>query len=599
MSGKKQNKKKKGNKKNTKKIEQSMTDVVGTPTGNDIEGESKDPDMILKNINNNDDIKKGGSMQDMLQKILQVCMETNKIAKENQERINQLQTSMNNSSVKVMNNGSKQNNIKGLNDDGKDEYKDEVKQEYKDIDGPINNEPFSRANGNEIITLCIGESGCNIGKSFINTIMVEHKLNVKNGKYTGKLNESTYLNKIDVYFRENDNGIYQPRSLFIDLNNDHVNKIRKSNLGNVVDNENFIGGGISAGYNWAKGHYTEGAELIDHVMEQIREELEICDSPQGFHLIHSIYGGCGSGLGSMILLKIRSDYPKQMSHLIGLFPSKYKMTKVNEANSAYNSVLTMHNVISNANFVNVFDNESLIRICGEQMDIKPKKLNGYKELNDVLGLTLGGITSSLRFDHRPIHNNTLQSMNTLLLFPRLKFFVSSQSPYFIKNKKYQNMNLSVNGVLGNLHEAKNFTSNIKFDYEGKYLSYQVLCRCANDSIFESILDKNIGKSYAFADDFIFESQVQTSMILDDLNVYKPYTSLMTTSIVQTTAIKKRFKIMSANFARHYKRSAGLHEYTGEGMDRMEFEEADRNLRDLIDEYAEKEKISRYDDDDDD
>ena len=36
-----------------------------------------------------------------------------------------------------------------------------------------------------------------------------------------------------------------------------------------------------AGNNWAKGHYTEGAELIDSVLDIVRKEAESCDALQG------------------------------------------------------------------------------------------------------------------------------------------------------------------------------------------------------------------------------------------------------------------------------------------------------------------------------
>ena len=36
-----------------------------------------------------------------------------------------------------------------------------------------------------------------------------------------------------------------------------------------------------AGNNWAKGHYTEGAELIDSVLDVVRKEAESCDCLQG------------------------------------------------------------------------------------------------------------------------------------------------------------------------------------------------------------------------------------------------------------------------------------------------------------------------------
>ena len=38
--------------------------------------------------------------------------------------------------------------------------------------------------------------------------------------------------------------------------------------------DNFVFGQTGAGNNWAKGHYTEGAELIDSVLDVVRKEAE-------------------------------------------------------------------------------------------------------------------------------------------------------------------------------------------------------------------------------------------------------------------------------------------------------------------------------------
>ena len=35
-----------------------------------------------------------------------------------------------------------------------------------------------------------------------------------------------------------------------------------------------------AGNNWAKGHYTEGAELVDQILDVVRKEAESCDALQ-------------------------------------------------------------------------------------------------------------------------------------------------------------------------------------------------------------------------------------------------------------------------------------------------------------------------------
>lgn len=52
--------------------------------------------------------------------------------------------------------------------------------------------------------------------------------------------------------------------------------------------DNFVFGQSSAGNNWAKGHYTEGAELVDSVMDVVRKEAEGCDCLQGFQITHSL-----------------------------------------------------------------------------------------------------------------------------------------------------------------------------------------------------------------------------------------------------------------------------------------------------------------------
>ena len=69
--------------------------------------------------------------------------------------------------------------------------------------------------------------------------------------------------------------------------------------------DNFVFGQSGAGNNWAKGHYTEGAELVDSVLDVVRKEAESCDCLQGFQLTHSLGGGTGSGMGTLLISKIR------------------------------------------------------------------------------------------------------------------------------------------------------------------------------------------------------------------------------------------------------------------------------------------------------
>ncbi|KAK4794172.1 hypothetical protein SAY86_012166 [Trapa natans] len=64
---------------------------------------------------------------------------------------------------------------------------------------------------------------------------------------------------------------------------------------------------FDAGNYWAKGHYTEGAELIDAVLDIVRKEAENCDCLQGFQVCHSLGGETGPGMGTLLITKIREN----------------------------------------------------------------------------------------------------------------------------------------------------------------------------------------------------------------------------------------------------------------------------------------------------
>lgn len=84
-----------------------------------------------------------------------------------------------------------------------------------------------------------------------------------------------------------------------------MDTVRSGPYGQFFRPDNFVFGQSSAGNNWAKGHYTEGAELVDQVLDVVRREAEGCDALQGFQISHSLGGGTGSGMGTLLISKIR------------------------------------------------------------------------------------------------------------------------------------------------------------------------------------------------------------------------------------------------------------------------------------------------------
>merc|ERR1719271_1902831 len=66
-----------------------------------------------------------------------------------------------------------------------------------------------------------------------------------------------------------------------------MDSVRAGPFGQLFRPDNFVFGQTGAGNNWAKGHYTEGAELIDSVLDVVRKEAESCDCLQGFQLVEN------------------------------------------------------------------------------------------------------------------------------------------------------------------------------------------------------------------------------------------------------------------------------------------------------------------------
>ena len=75
-------------------------------------------------------------------------------------------------------------------------------------------------------------------------------------------------------------GKYVPRAVLVDLEPGTMDSVRAGPFGGLFRPDNFVFGQSGAGNNWAKGHYTEGAELVDNVLDVVRKEAEGCDCLQ-------------------------------------------------------------------------------------------------------------------------------------------------------------------------------------------------------------------------------------------------------------------------------------------------------------------------------
>lgn len=451
----------------------------------------------------------------------------------------------------------------------------------------------------EIIHVQVGQCGNQIGNAFWMALTGEHRL----VNSTGKFDKGTYnaekndedgdgipdqLENIGVYYRpttdEPMEAKYVPRAVLVDLEPGTIDVIKANEIGHLFKPDNMVFGANGAGNNWAKGHYTEGAELVEQVLDQCRREIEQCDAPQGFQICHSLGGGTGSGMGTLLLLKIRDAYPDRLTTTYSVYPSPKVSDTVVEP---YNAVLSSHQLLENSDQTFIIDNEALYNI---NHNILKNNQPTYAELNSLIAQVTCGITASLRFPGKL--NGDLRKLGVNLVpFPRLHFFLVSQAPLLGKDASSK-VKLSVQEITNQCYSARNFFSNVKPD-DGKYLAVSLVYRGAMTT---QDVDDNVEKLQTKqAEDFVewIPNNIKSSVV-----IVPPTTSDMSgTFIANSTALKGIFQRLATQFGAMYKRKAFLHWYKGEGMDEMEFQEADKNVRDLITEYQDKQDASYEEEED--
>merc|ERR1712038_161391 len=136
--------------------------------------------------------------------------------------------------------------------------------------------------------------------------------------------------------------------ILMDLEPGTMDSVRAGPFGQLFRPDNFVFGQTGAGNNWAKGHYTEGAELIDSVLDVVRKEAEGCDCLQGFQVTHSV------------------------------MPSPKVSDTVVEP---YNATLSVHQLVENADDVMCIDNEALYDICFRTLKLTTPT---YGDLNHLV-----------------------------------------------------------------------------------------------------------------------------------------------------------------------------------------------------------------------
>jgi tubulin beta len=385
------------------------------------------------------------------------------------------------------------------------------------------------------------------------------------------------LEKIGVFFKETSGGTYCPRTVNFDLEPGVIEQVKKGELKGLFSPHSFVHAQSGAGNNWAKGHYTEGAELIDQVMDAARKEAEDCDCLQGFQVTHSIGGGTGSGMGTLLISKVREEYPDRIMSTYSVFPSPKVSDVVVEP---YNSILSIHQLIENVDEVSVIDNEALYDILFRVLKIKSPQ---FKDLNTLVAKAMAGTTSCLRFPGQL--NSDLRKLGVNLIpFPRLHFFLVGTAPLTSADEtKYRKV--SAKDLTEQAFDANNMMSACD-PRAGKYLTASIIFRgpLATKDVDEQMLITQSRNAAFFAEWIPHNIKSSICNVPPYNETTKKCEGSGCSLIGNNTSILEIFQRIKDQFSTMFERKAFLHWYTGEGMDEMEFTEAESNVADLIAEY---------------
>ncbi|CAD6338715.1 unnamed protein product [Miscanthus lutarioriparius] len=287
-----------------------------------------------------------------------------------------------------------------------------------------------------------------------------------------------------------------------------------------------------------------------------------------WEVCHSLGGGTGSGMGTLLISKIREEYPDRMMLTFSVFPSPKVSDTVVEP---YNATLSVHQLVENADECMVLDNEALYDICFRTLKLATPT---FGDLNHLISATMSGVTCCLRFPGQ-LNSDLRKLAVNLIPFPRLHFFMVGFAPLTSRGSQ-QYRALTVPELTQQMWDSKNMMCAAD-PRHGRYLTASAMFRgkMSTKEVDEQMLNvQNKNSSY-------FVEWIPNNM--------------SSTFIGNSTSIQEMFRRVSEQFTAMFRRKAFLHWYTGEGMDEMEFTEAESNMNDLVAEYQQYQDATAEDD----
>ena len=199
------------------------------------------------------------------------------------------------------------------------------------------------------------------------------------------------------------------------------------------------------------------------------------------------------------------------------------------------------------------------------------------DLNHLISATMSGVTCCLRFPGQ-LNSDLRKLAVNLIPFPRLHFFMVGFAPLTSRGSQ-QYRALTVPELTQQMWDSKNMMCAAD-PRHGRYLTASAMFRgkMSTKEVDEQMINvQNKNSSY-------FVEWIPNNVKSSVCDIPPRGLSMASTFIGNSTSIQEMFRRVSEQFTAMFRRKAFLHWYTGEGMDEMEFTEAESNMNDLVSEY---------------
>ncbi|KAK1126217.1 hypothetical protein K0M31_004850 [Melipona bicolor] len=364
---------------------------------------------------------------------------------------------------------------------------------------------------------------------------------------------------------------YVPRAILVDLDPGNLNAAMSGPWGRLFKPDNMAAGQAGAANNWAKGYYTEGAELADVALDLIRSEVEACDLMQGIQMVHSLSGGTGGGTTALLMTKLKEEYPERILKTYSVMPSPLMSDVVVEP---YNAMLSLSKSIECTDQTFCIDNRALHHICTHVLKLATPTFN---DLNHLISNYVSGVTACFRFPGQ-LNTDLRKLLVNLVPFPRLHFFVPAYAPLLSRSARPYTI-LTVPELTQRL-----FHANSMFVYcDPKLAKFLTVAAIFRGRMSTKLVDEQMLNIRSRNSPYFIEwipNNIQTAMC----DVAPRGLSMSASLISNTTAIQESFKKLASAFDGMLKKRAYLHWYAAEGMDETEFSDCRSTMHDLVSEY---------------